>query len=167
MSVENALCTVSQELPVETKLTRSEIIDLVIESVHEDLNKKKDELERALNSLRKVQLTPEIEKLVLSRTVVSIYVPYDGGQPTLSATVNDNDHFPLPKELKNHGGQVIKLKKEINEVEQALRQLQNKSAAKNTILKRFLEGTAEGRELLRRIGEFKMQLKTKMLTAKN
>jgi hypothetical protein len=151
----------SPSLPVETKLTKSEVIELIIESMSSELKAQEHALEEELKTICNFPLS-EVAALLTSATV------------NIRESWNDKSkiQLSLSAELKNVGaltarvGRMHAVQAELQRIRTVRNELEgNKQRAKNEILKRFLEQTDEGRTVLEQINSFKLKLQTKLLAA--
>lgn len=161
--IENV--NVSLENLVETKLSRSEIIDILLDDIRADLGKRRKELED-----QKTSLLASIDQKTLMSLVRKLTVRTDSWYGAGRATklviearteISTGD---LPERLKGLMAQINQNEEEVKAIDESLRTFESKGA-KNVLLKRFLEGTEEGRQILEKLDLFRADMGKKLIGA--
>ena len=86
------------------------------------------------------------------------------------ATTPDTDLPPIPIDLGpvsdvDHREELERAQRELDACKTALDQFRNRAAAKTTILRRMLDGTQQGKDLLKNIQAVKTELRVRALAA--
>jgi hypothetical protein len=152
---EEALAVLSQELPVDMKLTRGEVIDLIIDSTVQDLETQVKDLEVQIKEANSFKIT----QAQLLKHFKDVEFNLQGWNNDISLVTK----IPLPNEFIDQLKARDALVKQQRNVRTALNQFNNRAAAKTAILRNLLNGTEKGRDLLGRLDKLKIDLKTKAL----
>lgn len=162
---KNELSLISApSLPIETKLTKSEVIDLIIDSMTTELKQKQHVLEQELQAVSNFSVEEITDLLVTQGAKASIRESWNN-KTLVTVNVQALEVKPTGA-LKDRLTKIHAINAELTRLRQVQNELEgNKARAKNEILKRFLEQTEEGRTVLEQINGFKLKLQTKMLAA--
>lgn len=170
MANEQALASLKDM--VETKLTKGELVDLVIGDMRSqtkrELNKVTAEMKELSQSIKLEDILPLIEG------TVSVEEPYRSGdqddsmpkQFRVSVHVkSDVSLSKLPKEVQ----QVLRRRHELKlmekELNDRLQKLHEKGEAKSYVLKGLIEQTPEGKQFLQLLEGIKVKVDTRLLLA--
>ena len=161
----------STSLPIETKLTRSELIDILMQDVISDLEEKVKEAEAAPSPLKDLALS-DVQPYLPATTDVRIYSERRWNQygereahTTLRICLDAN--VEMPPKIKKLFDQNMAREKAIEEAKRALgRAVNQRSALKTEILKKFLKTTQEGTALLNQLDSFRADLKKRLNESK-
>ena len=155
------------EALVETKLTKSELIDVLISEMKASLDAKAKALEDQVKRINQAYVVDDVIDLVGNKEISISYVENSYEKPyykiEFSVRVAPKD---MPGDLKEQTQEVVRLNREASALKQQSYRL-NERAARTTILKTLLEGSPQGREFLRLLEGLKLKVSTKLLAAKN
>ena len=151
---------------VETKLTRTEVIDLVIQESIDRLNKRNDQIAEEMKEL--LQIDIPLRSLVPAKSVV--FSPRQGY--TRVGEVEENRfevsfsvEVSTDRRLQDTYDAWKVLKDEQNKNYQALNALNDRARARMAILKQALENTDDGRQLLEAVKAVSMSVGRRLLLA--
>ena len=135
---------------LDTKLTRSELIEMIIAETEEILNKKLKEIKEEIESdrftsFRMFELSPEEQKIIISNILLSVTHYHRG----VGIQFDDNRAVKVPSIMAKID-RVHELTKERDAINERLRALNSKSA-KTEILRSIMERDPNGQDLLARI----------------
>lgn len=160
LNKDAALVVLNQDIPVDVKLTRGEVIDLIIDSTVEELQAALEQAQAAVRAAQEVTLTQaQIAKLLKD---VKVAIRNGGYNEESKTYLVLTAHVACPPEL---GEGYQKARQEEAAARKALEQFSNRSAAKSAILRKLLEGTDQGKDLLTRIQAVKQELKSKAMAS--
>jgi hypothetical protein len=154
----------------ETKLTRTEVLDLILDELTEELNSQIEPIEKELEALPgsdKIKADFALFAKKLTSQKVSIDEPYDwdSGDYTVSVQVK-MPRSALPAEIRDVLVKRRKLETQKEAIQEQLRKLTNsKVRARNELIRKSLEASSEGKEIIARLTEFKFALRPKLLGA--
>lgn len=176
MDKDNALATVSSSmgLAVDAKLTPAQLIDLVMEEMVDEVDSELKAAEAELEELENKTFSFDDVKHILSKQKFHVNVDtYDcsrGRERNHSIGIGENDYGDSnasvgerDKVLGEHVRQVLETSARVNELRTQKQNIDgNKRVFRATIMKRVLEGTAEGRNVLAQIKNLKVTLRTQL-----
>lgn len=173
MDKDNALATIGTNLglAVDAKLTPAQLIDLIIEEMTDEVETELKESEDRLRELEEREFSyAEISHIVgKSKFRVEVDTYVHGSRTNhyvCMAGRNSDDSVvvsPRDKVLGPHIREVMELSERVNELRVQKQNIDgNKRKFRATIMKRVLEGTAEGRNVLSQIKTLKLQLRTQL-----
>lgn len=142
---------------METKLTRSEAIELMLEEAKEQISAKMAALEAERNKLRNLTKDEVIELATAGR--VSFSWNRKGGD------VNFTTPTKLPTWFVERQKRDEELGKEISLLTHTKYALDEKGKAKLIIMKQVLEGSEEGRKFLEDVSKMALGLTTRLIKA--
>lgn len=156
------------QLPVEAKLTKGEIIDLLIEQMEKDLGSERVRLEAELTLAMKIPWEEMLEAILAGNITmpasVGLRFSYTDEPPGVS--LNDVKLNRDGRPFKERYERAKKISAEKDRVSALIWQLSsNRTAAKNVILRQFLEQSPEGRDVLDQLGKFRVGLQARLLEA--
>lgn len=161
---------------VDSKLTRTELLDLIVDRVatelrteHEKLREERKALDTDLPLSAAVALararSPKVEMQQISEWAGSGVERRDLGH-TLTITVRLAAGVALPAKYLAARAAAKALDKRITEVASKLQRLQmGKSRARNEMVKQALENSPEGKRILEAIDALKDSMKAKLIGA--
>jgi hypothetical protein len=152
---------------VETKLTKTELIEVLISEMKASLDDKAAALKEEVKRIDQRYTVDDILELIGSKEVSIQYFENTYERPyykiELSVRVAPKD---MPGDIKEQCQEVTRLNKEVADLNQKSYKL-NARGARTTILKTLLEGSTQGREFLRLLEGLKLKVSTKLLSAKS
>lgn len=169
MANEQALASLKDM--VETKLTKGELVELVIGDMR---TQTKRELSRVQAEQKAISEQIKLEDVLpLIDGTVTVEEPYrhgdDGSMPTkLRVSVHVKSEISLskfPKELQALLRQRHELKETEKELNDRLQKLHEKGEAKSYVLKGLIEQTPEGKQFLSLLEGIKVKVDTRLLLA--
>lgn len=160
-STEKNRALLSQVL--ETKLTRTELMDLIIERIRDDLRKERDELQAKMEKLDRTLKLPAALKLLktkakearvkLEEETEHRRVGFEYKNQPVHYTLSISVTLPLdtvlpPKYVEAHA-EYDRLETKLNEVQKKLNRLENgKTRARNELVRHALDSTPEGKNIM-------------------
>lgn len=152
---------------VETKLTKTEAIDLVVEEMKDEVNKRRLEVDAEIKRLRKDITLQELAPLFGGCTFnVEVPSTYTEGY-SVSFNTGRLGIGRFPKELQTKLSRIAALSKEQEELGKRINELnESKGKIRNAILKTMLEGTDQGRQFLQLLGDLKLRVSPKLTEAR-
>jgi len=164
--MENELLKLTQSVPLETKLTRSELMDVILDEMESDLNSARERLVTEEESLKRLTDIEASDLIRVNGVKFKVELTWDGKVRLEFCTGSGSVQVKPTPVVKDK----VKRLSQISEEKQAFQSLReqvtnNRSKAKTALLKKFLEGSAEGRNILDLISEFRISLQKKLLPA--
>ena len=152
---------------METKITRSEAIEMMLQESLEKVQRQCKELHKEKSSLGSITVAQLIE-LLDSVDDNSISVSFDHWYGNVNDTVNTAVRIPRKNcrtpqwfvERQERHKQIVLEERRLQEVEGALR---DRGKAKLTIMKQVLEGNDEGRAFLKQVESMSVALNGRLL----
>lgn len=152
---------------VDSKLTRTELVDLIVEELTEDMEKKLEALRDERNALEEPTLTVgDFANVAKREVIVQDNNEYDDDGKKLD---NLAVRFTLslknmPKEWQLWNEKTEELNERISELQRQIYKINNKSKSiRNAITRQLLESTTEGKQLMRLLFETKASQRAKLL----
>lgn len=148
----------------ETKVTRAEMIDMILDDLTCELETQHDKVKKQLDAVEPKAELADFLKLVPKGTEVEVSEAWNDEKVmnvSISFTVKTT---ALPTDYRLAHAQKKKLEEQKGSLRDQLSQLRkNRQHAKNEIIRKSLEATPEGRQVLSTISEFKVSIKQKLL----
>jgi len=141
---------------INTKLTRTEIIDLVIQETLDKVTERLDEIGKQTKSLKRLGGVDLVQLAQAGRNGWAD-PSWDNSKVTITFDVSPSQ-WPVCKELNE-------LKDEQNELHQVQSALHDRRTARLKILKESLEKTEDGQELLGQLKTFSLTVGAKLMLA--
>ena len=169
----------SKVLAVDTKISRAEVIDLIMEEMIDEVETELNSAQEELNELESKKFSFEQVKHILARTKfevnVDTYARGDGTRANHSVNFagshsgdEDGAVTERDKVVGDHITRVLELSQRVNELRKQKQNIDgNKRVFRATIMKKVLEGTQEGRNVLAQIGQLKVQLRKQLSAGKS
>lgn len=145
-------------LPIETKLTRGEVVEMLIEQLVGDLTMRRERLDAEYKELSKLSPS-ELKKLDL---VGSLGIRYDG---KLCIHSSELALETVPAWLAARVERLRTVGAERRKIDDMRGKLYDKGAAKNAILRKLLESSENGRTILEQIGKFRIGMQKQLEAA--
>lgn len=147
----------------ETKLTRAEVLDLILEDMATELQSQIDKKQKEIDAVLPsdddefLSLLPKKPKVKVERdwdNKNNLYVTFGFTLPKSR----------LPPDYVRRSSSLEKLRGELNDLTERRKELlNNKVKFKNELIRSQLDASAEGREILELLGKFKLSIQKKML----
>lgn len=158
---------------VEQKITRTEMIDIIVGELVEDIQVKRDAAKAAEDAAQKafetIEANADLFLKFLKNPTVELNYPYNREKDTIQ--IEFKVRIPqknLPKEYVDARKAVKKAHEIRLDFDSKIEKLtSNRQKVRNEIIKASLGTSVEGQSLLDMMGSFKASLKAKMLAAKN
>jgi hypothetical protein len=163
------ITALARVMTADTKISRSEIIDLIIEELTSDVDRELAQVNKELEQyegrewtheevkhLIKKQALPKYELMQVHGGGWHFYVTDDGGPDAITVSAKDplvKDFITEMKGLQGRRDALYEQKRKLDG---------NKKLLKASIMKRVLEGTAEGRNVLEQISQLKVTLRKQL-----
>lgn len=168
ISIEKKTTAELIEKLVETKISRTELTDLIISRVQTDLDKEVNVLEREQKILKEKQALTSKDLMPLLKQSSTVEVDLYEGYSTKGYTrVRFEFHVPtesLPAKRTKHKVEIDELSKKLSVLYGKRRKLSDaKQRARVSMTQMSLESSDAGRELLKAIDGLKEQVTTKLL----
>lgn len=147
---------------LETKVSRGEFLDLILDDMTSELEAQRDAIKKRADAVPSVSVKPFLP-LIPKDAEVSVYDRGGryGTQITITFSINKAE---LPAQYVERGKQLAALEKEAEPIKERLWKLQNgKARARIELIRRSLEATGEGRKLLEEAASLKLRLSRKLL----
>jgi hypothetical protein len=159
----------TSELMVEEKLTRADVVELVIDEMEENAEAKLAAANAAFEALPSVSLASLISTAPPDASV-SVCDVYDSGHSAKEVEVTICYHIrksAMPADYLEHQKKEDELTKAVKAAKQNLSTIQNKRGrVKNEIIRHVLRATNDGRKILSGIETIKAALNHKLLKSK-
>ena len=149
---------------METKLTRSEAIELMLQDAIERVEAQLKENRQKQHDVQ--QLThAEVQQLIPLQPKRSRFAPrFHIGDNMVSVDIT-YDASNIPQFIKDKENEYRILLGENNRLNDVLRVLQDRGKAKLTIMKQVLEGSEDGRDFLRKVESMSVSLTGRLIKA--
>lgn len=147
---------------LETKVTRTEFLDLILDDMSTELSAQIDVL------AKKKAAIPEFDdkaflKFIPAEPEINVHEYDNRVRVRIEFTLKRAD---LPAGFSDREKKVAALDKELEPLERRLRQIRDgKAKARIELIRKSLESSAEGRDLLEQAATLKVTLSRKMLKA--
>jgi hypothetical protein len=158
---------VGTEEVMETKLTRSEAIELMLQEAAEQVEARQKQIEKEMSDLE--DLAPEELRELLDVGAITggrihhVHWRVESGHTQTSASI-EVDYTKAPSSLLAKRDRKIELEQERGRLYDVARALQDKGKAKLQIMKQVLEGSEQGRAFLRQIEQMSLALNARLIT---
>ncbi len=150
--------TVDSNGIMETKLTRSEAIELMLEEAREQTGNRVKAIEKELHDLQ--HLSPdELDDLHAVAKNAHMRIAWNGEEVNVSFDVKSS---AFPKWIKERRARQKDLEEERNTLYTVQRSLEDKGKAKLAIMKQVLESNDEGRKFLAQVEQMSVALSAKL-----
>lgn len=151
---------------VESKLSRSEVIDILLQDMESDAKKRLAEVQAEKERLFK-EISKDILASLVSNSCFIARLSYGMSEQLEKRKFEINasvhlDFTKAPKALQDAARRQVQLEAEERELGQVITSFGSK-AARNTLLKKFLEGSDEGRLLLEKLDLFRNEVGGRLL----
>jgi hypothetical protein len=156
----------TQDMLVETKLTKTEAIDLLVEEMKSELEAKRAEATARKKSLSNWDIS-ELENDLLDRGTREVGLGYYEEEMPGKVKVSINLEIPsskLPPDLRAQINKYRAAAKEESALSHSIHELDgNKNKVRNAILRTMLENSEQGQKFLKLLNGLKLKASPKLL----
>lgn len=155
-----------QDMLVETKLTKTEAIDLLVEEMKSELEAQRAAATKRKESMKNWDLT-ELENDLLDRGTRGVDYGYYQDEMSNKVKVSITLEIPaakLPPELRAQINRFRAVAKEEQDLSSKIHELDgNKNKVRNAILRTMLENSEQGQKFLKLLNGLKLKASPKLL----